>query len=346
LALEGKIEKMLPLFSTLASIFLKKGLEMSNKFEIFISYRRKGGFDTAKLIYDRLRMDGYSVSFDIDTLVNGNFDIELEQRVSECKDFLLVLSPGIFDRFFVSNTDYDPDNDWVRREIACALKTNKNIVPLALEDFVFPKSLPDEIKGITKKNAVDLYPKYFEAAYEKMKSFLVSKPYWIIRHKKKIISCASAMLLAVAASLYFAISEKDSELQEAKTTIEAMEQRREQWRREKTFHWNGVDDEITQVIFEKIAEAGIQKTQCSGNGRLINFNEIRCRANDEAKIICSYSPRMIFTTCDNKPVTFLEKNERFKSSPQPDSVAAKKDLANKLREADLSDWISGIKGLR
>jgi hypothetical protein len=50
-----------------------------SKFKIFISYRRKGGYDTAKLIYERLKMDGYSVSFDLDTLENGNFGNELEK---------------------------------------------------------------------------------------------------------------------------------------------------------------------------------------------------------------------------------------------------------------------------
>jgi hypothetical protein len=331
---------------------------MSKKFDVFISYRRKGGYDTAKLIYDRLRMDGYSVSFDIDTLVNGNFDVELEQRVNDCKDFLLVLNPGVFDRFFVSKEDYDPDNDWVRREIACALKMNKNIVPLAMEGFVFPKALPNEVKNITKKNAIDLYPKYFEAAYEKIKSFLISKPRWVVRHKKKIISCISAMFLAIAASLYFAISAKDLELQEAKIAVEtekvrtldsvqqARDQRREQRRQEKIFYWSETGDDIEQVIFEKIAETGIQKTKCSGNGMLASINKINCRANNEAKIICSYSPRIIFTTCDNKPITFLEKKERLRSSPQIDEAKAREDLANKLRETDFNDWISYMKELR
>jgi membrane-associated HD superfamily phosphohydrolase len=194
-----------------------------------------------------------------------------------------------------------------------------------------------------------------------MKSFLVSKPRWVVRHKKKIISCAFAMLLAIVACLYFAISaesrQKDLELQEAKIAAkteraridsvqQVIEQRREQRRQEKIFYWNGADDEIEQIIFEKIAEAGIQKTKCSGNGMLVSLNKINCRANDEAKIICSYFPRIIFTNCDNKPVTFLEKNERFRSSPQTDEAAAKEDLANKLREADFSDWILEMKGLK
>jgi len=189
---------------------------MSN-FNIFISYRRKGGFDTAKLIYDRLRMDGYSVSFDIDTLENGNFDNELEKRVKKCKDFLIVLSPGVFD---FSETNYDPKDDWVRREIACALKAEKNIIPLMLDDFAYPRRLPADIKDITRKNAVDLNPKHFEAAYEKLKqTFLSSKPNWKIRYKKKIrsfiITLISAFLIYLAYLLLSIYQQKNLEIKEA-----------------------------------------------------------------------------------------------------------------------------------
>ena len=46
----------------------------TNKYDIFISYRREGGYDTAKHLNDLLVRDGYRVSFDIDTLRNGPFD--------------------------------------------------------------------------------------------------------------------------------------------------------------------------------------------------------------------------------------------------------------------------------
>ena len=38
------------------------------RYDIFISYRRKGGDVTARSIYDRLTMMGYRVSYDIETL--------------------------------------------------------------------------------------------------------------------------------------------------------------------------------------------------------------------------------------------------------------------------------------
>jgi hypothetical protein len=328
---------------------------MDGRFDIFISYRRKGGYDTAKLLYDRLRMDGYSVSFDMDTLANGNFDSELEQRVKSCKDFLLVLNLGCFDRFFDPNPDYDPENDWVRREIKCALAENKNIIPLFMEGFVFPKNLPDDVKGITRKNALDLNPKYFEAAYEKMKSFLISKPYWMVRHKKKIISFISIALLAAASYFYFGYNQKNLELQKAqiaadakmKRTLDSIDSARTEWRekrrRGKTFHWKGGDDIIEQIIFEKIKEGKIEKTQCSGNGMIVSPNKVNCRENDAKKIICFYSPKITFTTCDNRPVTFLETGKRFRTEPQTDEAAAKEELANKLKEADFGDWVSFLK---
>jgi len=191
---------------------------MSN-FNVFISYRRKGGFDTAKLIYDRLRMDGYSVSFDIDTLENGNFDNELEKRVKKCKDFLVILSPGIFDCF--SEAGYDSKDDWVRREIACALQANKNIIPLLLDDFAYPRRLPSDIKELNRKNGIEINPRLFETSYEKLKqSFLRSKPYWKIRHKKKIRSVIATLILAfivyLAYFLFTIYQQKNLEIKEWK----------------------------------------------------------------------------------------------------------------------------------
>jgi len=174
---------------------------MPKKFDIFISYRRKGGYDMAKLLYDRLRLDGYSVSFDIDTLERGNFDNELENRVLVCEDFLLVMNPGVFDRFY--DPKADPKNDWVRQEIICALETNKNIVPLVLDGFAFPENpLPDDVKDIARKNALDLNPKHFEAAYAKLKlAFLISKPRWTVRYKKYIAAFIVVAFLALAGAV-------------------------------------------------------------------------------------------------------------------------------------------------
>jgi hypothetical protein len=168
------------------------------------------------LLYEKLKLDGYSVFFDIDILENGNFDKELENRVKKCKDFLLILSPGIFDRF--SEKDYNPREDWVRQEIVCALEAEKNIIPLIFGDFAYPKRLPNDIKEITRKNSIEYNPVHFEAAYARLKeSFLISKPSLYARYKKRIRNFIIIMSLILAAgsslAIYGVIRQKDLEME-------------------------------------------------------------------------------------------------------------------------------------
>jgi hypothetical protein len=377
---------------------------MSKKFEIFISYRRKGGYDTAKLLYDRLRMDGYSVSFDIDTLEKGDFDDELKKRVQDCKDFLLVLNPGVFDRFF--DPDCDPKDDWVRQEIVCALEKGKeiNIVPLILDGFLYPKNLPEDVKNITKKNAINLEQKHFESEYARMKQkFLVSKPHWAKRYKKWIISLLSIVLFGVAAIIFFQLrdisaqsQQKDRALEEERKARQledsikkaeldsikrAMQQSADSIRKAaldsmkntqaaaqkaapqkpagsgsiiekppqkssgRSVHWSGAKDAIGHAIYDKLASTGIKETKCTDNGLAVKLNKPNCKADNLAKIICSYSPKITITDCNNKMITVLETTENFKSSTKEGENAAKDELANMLRGVNFSDWVSAIKKL-
>ena len=114
---------------------------MNKKYDVFISYRREGGYDTAKHLNDLLVRDGYKVSFDIDTLRNGNFDTQLLSRIDRCKDFILIVDQHAFDRTL--DPKFDPQNDWLRCELAYALKKGKNIIPIFLSGVNgFPNNLP------------------------------------------------------------------------------------------------------------------------------------------------------------------------------------------------------------
>ena len=53
------------------------------KYDIFISYRRDGGAETAKHLRDILTAKGYSVFFDTDSLRNGTFNQELQGFYSD-----------------------------------------------------------------------------------------------------------------------------------------------------------------------------------------------------------------------------------------------------------------------
>lgn len=164
------------------------------KFDIFISYRRVGGFDTAKHLYDLLVRDGYKVSFDIDTLRNGDFDIQLLTRIEQCKDFILIVDEHAFDKTL--DPDIDPKNDWVRCELAHALKHKKNIVPVFLSGVTgFPEKLPDDVVGVVKKHAVRHDKEYFDGFYNKLCSMLISKNMDI----NKVIICVLLLIVGLVA---------------------------------------------------------------------------------------------------------------------------------------------------
>ena len=144
-------------------------------FDIFISYRRKGGFETAKHISDLLVHDGYTVSFDLDTLREGSFDTQLLTRIDECEDFIIIIDQHAFDRTL--DPDFNPEMDWMRKELSHALLKGKNIIPILLSGASFPHNLPDDIRNVMYKNGPEYSQGYFDAFYQKLKAFLHSKPF-------------------------------------------------------------------------------------------------------------------------------------------------------------------------
>lgn len=139
--------------------------------DIFISYRRQGGEHLALLMYHQLRHDGYSVFLDVESLRKGKFDEALYTRIEECRDFILILPPHALDR--CANPD-----DWVRQEIECAIRENKNIVPIMMEGFDnWPESLPETISVVSKFNGLKNHQGYFADMIRKLeKGFLESEP--------------------------------------------------------------------------------------------------------------------------------------------------------------------------
>lgn len=163
------------------------------KYDVFISYRRQGGYDTAKHLSDLLARDGYKVSFDIDTLRSGNFDTQLLDRIDRCKDFILIVDEHAFDRTL--DESFDRQKDWMRNELAYALRKEKNIIPVFLSGVNgFPNNLPDDIIGVTKKNGPEYNRYYFNDFYRELKRRFLHKPY---QHKSVgiIIGVIAALLL-------------------------------------------------------------------------------------------------------------------------------------------------------
>ena len=138
------------------------------KAQIFISYRRTGGDVTAKLICEALKNKGYSVFYDYDSLKGGVFDSAILNSIDECNDFVLVLPKNALARC-------KSKDDWVRQEIRHALMRGKNIIPVMLEKFEFPKNLPDDIQAVTRYNGVRFHMDFFDSVIDKIVEKLTSR---------------------------------------------------------------------------------------------------------------------------------------------------------------------------
>lgn len=137
------------------------------KYEIFVSYRRDGGEALACLISERLKQREYSVFYDVESLRSGKFNEKIFQVIDNCTDVIVVLPENGLDRC----KNYD---DWVRKEVAYAISAKKNIIPIMMRNFEFPKDLPEDINELRNFNGISANMEYFEASFSKLLTMLNS----------------------------------------------------------------------------------------------------------------------------------------------------------------------------
>lgn len=133
----------------------------------FISYRRETGSEMARIVQSELNKRGFSSFLDVDDLGGQHFGTELLKEIEAAPNFVVVLSPGCLDR--CENKD-----DWLRREIAHAIDTRRNIVPILIDGFDYPRpnALPLEVNDLINHNGVTYSHEYFSATFDKLVGFL------------------------------------------------------------------------------------------------------------------------------------------------------------------------------
>lgn len=140
-------------------------------YDIFLSYRRSDGSELARYLVEELTKKGFHVFLDSEGLGSGAWDTQLEQRIDECRDFIVVITKAYFDLKRIN----DP-NDVVRKEVARALLNGTNVIPLLASTPPFPDKLPKDIEEIQKRNGVKYFHEYAKEAIEKLCTRLVSTP--------------------------------------------------------------------------------------------------------------------------------------------------------------------------
>ena len=144
-----------------------KNVQSSNN-KVFISYRRDGGAEVARLIRMALERESYKVFLDVDDLNSACFGERLLSEIESAKHFILILTKNCLDRCL------EDSDDWLLTELSHALSTNRNIVPLVMDGFAFPDktAMPKKIADLPRFNSVIYSHEYFTAMIQKLISFL------------------------------------------------------------------------------------------------------------------------------------------------------------------------------
>jgi hypothetical protein len=125
--------------------------------EVFISYRRNDSGGYALAIYRELKkvLPEDSVFYDGGSIDSGDdFPAAIEIAVQQCKVLLAVIAHDWLDICDATGKRrLDDLNDYVRREIALALRLNKIVIPVLCANVNIPPSgsLPGDIRALCER---------------------------------------------------------------------------------------------------------------------------------------------------------------------------------------------------
>jgi hypothetical protein len=135
---------------------------------IFISYRREDSQVFTGRIRDRLQvaLEVQKVLIDSDSIEPGAlFPVWIEENVKMCDVFLAVIGKRWL-RIVDSEGRRRLDNelDWVRLEIAAALKHGKTVIPCLIDGARMPrvKDVPEELGGLLVRQALPISHQSFD----------------------------------------------------------------------------------------------------------------------------------------------------------------------------------------
>jgi len=129
---------------------------------IFINYRRDDAPGVAGRLFDHLalKFPRRNLFMDVDAMTPGiDFVEQLDLQVSQCRALLAVIGPRWLDaRDQDGGRRLDSDKDYVRIELASALKRNIPVIPILVDGATMPPEdkLPDDLKPLVRRHALEL----------------------------------------------------------------------------------------------------------------------------------------------------------------------------------------------
>ena len=174
-------------------------------YDVFISYRRKGGAEKAQLVKSEIRLRGIEeerIFLDTHSLHDGDFEQKIKVAICQSENVIVIISNGCFDE--VKETDF-----WYM-EIKEALAQGKRVVPVFFDGITsfMNRNVPQELQELTKKNAVTYHHDYADAAFDKLANFIGFRTERNLEKRKGCLFKYNGLLVSVtlAALLCFVLA--------------------------------------------------------------------------------------------------------------------------------------------
>jgi hypothetical protein len=135
---------------------------VSMKGEIFISYRRDDSAGTTGRIFDRLTRSfpREKVFMDVDAAMHGlDFVRVLDEKIAASDIVVVVIGPSWLTAMDASGSRrVDNDQDFVRIEVAAALRREIPVIPVLVDGASMPAEadLPSDLNALARRHAVEL----------------------------------------------------------------------------------------------------------------------------------------------------------------------------------------------
>lgn len=129
--------------------------------KVFISYRRDDAAGFSHAIYDRLveHLPRERVFMDVAGIDAGeDFTAKLENALGQCDVMIALIGKRWLGAADNAASRIHTANDWVRVEIAAALRRGIRVIPVLLDGAHLPKAdaLPEDLHLLPRMNAVDV----------------------------------------------------------------------------------------------------------------------------------------------------------------------------------------------
>ena len=141
---------------------------------VFVSYRRGDSEGQARALnFELVKLIGKdSVFMDVDSIALGqDFRRILHERLESCDLMLTLIGPGWLDaKDAAGNRRLESATDFVRQEIAAALKRNIPVIPVLLQGAQMPPAerLPEDVKELAYRNGFELSHSTWESDVNEM----------------------------------------------------------------------------------------------------------------------------------------------------------------------------------